>query len=79
MHLTNYAINKNSNAFIADENTGHKRSLTSTLQLLKDNGHNVKRLKNAIKQLTVKTICSVQPSLEHVYKSCQPDELSNSM
>jgi tubulin polyglutamylase TTLL6/13 len=34
MHLTNYAINKNSENFVfnesaSDMNTGHKRSLTS--------------------------------------------------
>jgi tubulin polyglutamylase TTLL6/13 len=42
MHLTNYAINKNSDNFIfnedeADDDAGHKRSLTSILEFIKEN------------------------------------------
>ena len=41
MHLTNYAINKTNKNFIFNEDkdvddVGHKRSLTSVLQLLED-------------------------------------------
>ncbi len=32
-----------------------------------------------IKQAIIKTICTVQPSLSHMYRSCQPDDLDNSM
>ena len=56
MHLTNYAINKTSKDYVADEDSGHKRSLTSTYELLAEAGHNIKRLKHAIKELTVKTL-----------------------
>ncbi len=41
MHLTNYAINKNSDAFVKgedeDDDSGHKRSFTSILQYLEEN------------------------------------------
>ena len=30
-------------------------------------------------QTIIKTICAVQPQLSHTYKSCQPDDLENSM
>ena len=42
MHLTNYAINKNSDNFVFnedynDDSSGHKRSLTAVLGQIKDN------------------------------------------
>lgn len=45
MHLTNYAINKNNSKFefnLSSEcmDTGHKRSLTSILKKLDEQGHN---------------------------------------
>ena len=41
MHLTNYAINKNSENFVFnedqdDDSSGHKRSLTSIFEYLKE-------------------------------------------
>lgn len=49
MHLTNYAINKNSSKFkfnsSADDNfTGHKRSLSSFMSNLKEKGENTENL-----------------------------------
>jgi tubulin polyglutamylase TTLL6/13 len=49
MHLTNYAINKNSENFIFNKKAdmghiGHKRSLTSVLELLKEKGMNTVKL-----------------------------------
>lgn len=46
MHLTNYAINKNSSKFIQnksedDDSIGHKRSLTFIWRYLAQLGHNV--------------------------------------
>lgn len=52
MHLTNYAINKNSNKFVqnddayAETDDAHKRSLTSLFMRLEDEGHDVNYLKN---------------------------------
>ena len=64
MHLTNYAINKDNDNFIfnEDENdmsVGHKRSLTSVLELLRENGENVDKLWNSIKKIMIKTFCAV--------------------
>ena len=49
MHLTNYAINKNSNKFIqnkseTDDNIGHKRSLTFIWRYLVELGHDVDKV-----------------------------------
>jgi hypothetical protein len=47
MHLTNYAINKNSEKFIEnddeerDQDEAHKRSLTSLYLRLEDEGYHV--------------------------------------
>ncbi|KAL4501611.1 hypothetical protein ABPG72_018662 [Tetrahymena utriculariae] len=84
MHLTNYAINKdNPNfEFNEDENqmdVGHKRSLTSVMELLKNQGHDIQKLWDQIKDIIIKTIISAQPTLSHHYKSCQPDNYMNNM
>jgi tubulin polyglutamylase TTLL6/13 len=84
MHLTNYAINKNSKKFIfnksdENDNIGHKRSLAFVFRLLEELGHDSKKVQRDIKQTIIKTICAVQPSLSHIYRSCQPDDLDNSM
>jgi tubulin polyglutamylase TTLL6/13 len=75
MHLTNYAINKNSNKFIfnKDENSdsiGHKRSLTYIYRYLEEKGYDSQKVKKDITETIIKTICAVQPSLAHIYKSC---------
>jgi tubulin polyglutamylase TTLL6/13 len=75
MHLTNYAINKNSSKFIFNkdkeaDNVGHKRSLTFVYKHLEEMGHDVSRVKRDVKATIIKTICAVQPSLAHIYKSC---------
>ena len=84
MHLTNYAINKNSENFVFNEDpgqddVGHKRSLSSTLKLLAELGHDTEKLWGRIKDLIIKTLCAVQPSLAHTYKACQPDDPYNGM
>ena len=84
MHLTNYAINKNSENFVFNEDStqddvGHKRSLSSTFKLLAELGHDTEKLWEKIKDLIIKTLCAVQPSLAHTYKACQPDDPFNGM
>ena len=84
MHLTNYAINKNSDNFVfnedpAQDDVGHKRSLSSTFKLLADLGHDTGKLWNRIKDIIIKTLCTAQPSLAHTYKACQPDDPYNGM
>eukprot|EP00347_Sterkiella_histriomuscorum_P011690 403371481 len=84
MHLTNYAINKTSSKFIQNknedaDNIGHKRSLTYVWRYLEEQGHDVERVIQDVKETIIKTICAVQPQLAHIYKSCQPDDVENSM
>ena len=83
MHLTNYAINKKSSNYVqnnTDENydeSAHKRSLKSLYELLTKSGYDVKKLKIKIEDIVVKTIITSQPSLSHIYKSCQPEDVEN--
>lgn len=84
MHLTNYAINKNSDNFVFNDNSendgiGHKRSMTSIFKYLDDIGHDTQKLKKEIQNMIIKTLLAVQSSLAHTYKACQPDDPSNSM
>lgn len=82
MHLTNYAINKNSEKFIFNtdpEKTdiGHKRSLTYVWKYIDEHGGDSKSLKEKIKDCIVKTLAAVHPLLAHSYRSCQPHDNSN--
>jgi len=84
MHLTNYAINKSAANFIANtgsekDDYGHKRSLTFAFSYIEKLGHDVEKLKHEIKHQVIKTLTMVQPMLSHTYRSCQPDDLENSM
>lgn len=84
MHLTNYAINKDSPKFIFNESEkdmsiGHKRSLTSVYELLKKQGVNVEQLQLKIKHCIVKTMISGLPHLKNTYKSCQPESYASNM
>ena len=44
MHLTNYAINKNSEDFVRDDKEGSKRKLAAVCDWLTKNGYDVKRM-----------------------------------
>ena len=86
MHLTNYAINKLSSAYQAgdeessgDEESGHKRSLKAIMNILKACGADKEKLMQDIKDIIVKTMATAQPTLAHLYRSCQPEDLDNSM
>ncbi|CAK66605.1 unnamed protein product (macronuclear) [Paramecium tetraurelia] len=81
MHLTNYAINKDNPNFVfnTDEqqmDVGHKRSLSSVFKLLSQQT-NIDELMAKIKDLIIKTFCSVQPFLQSNYT--QPDNHANNM
>ena len=62
MHLTNYAINKFSDAYAqadeddGDEESGHKRSLRAILKILKFCGADSEKLLAEIKSIIVKTV-----------------------
>lgn len=84
MHLTNYAINKNSSKFEFNEDAGkgfegHKRSLKAFFDILKEKGENVEKLWKEISDIVVKTTCIAQPLLSHLYRSSQPNDLTNSI
>lgn len=85
MHLTNYAINKYSNAYEQadessdEEESGHKRSLNAILKILEVCGADREKLYTEIKEIVVKTVTSAQPYLLHLYRSCQPEDLEGSM
>ena len=58
MHLTNYAINKNSKKFVEnedDDDEAHKRSLKSLYQTLQLQGYNVAKLQSEIEAIVIKT------------------------
>lgn len=84
MHLTNYAINKDSPNFIfnrseKDMSVGHKRSLTSVYELLKGQGVPVEVLKQQINDIIIKTFLVGAPLLRHQYRSCQIENYSGNM
>lgn len=84
IHLTNYAINKNSAKYESNkgaefDDVGHKRSYKSVLEHFRLNGENVEKLQEEIESSIIKTLCCIQPSLAHAYKSCQPEDTENSM
>uniref|UniRef100_A0A9J8BBR6 Tubulin tyrosine ligase-like family, member 6 n=1 Tax=Cyprinus carpio carpio TaxID=630221 RepID=A0A9J8BBR6_CYPCA len=64
MHLTNYAINKHSENFVRDEDTGSKRNLSS--------------FKKHMEDVIIKTVISAHPILKHNYHSCFPSHASRS-
>ena len=67
MHLTNYAINKHSDKFIQGES---KRSITSVMQELKEEGKDVNQLWDRICTVIIKTLISVQPQLKKTLHAC---------
>ena len=86
MHLTNYAINKDASGF--EQNTaenaddvGSKRSYKFVLKKLADDYGllTMQRIQNEINEIIVKTMCLAQPHVHHLYRSCQPDDIENSM
>jgi tubulin polyglutamylase TTLL6/13 len=85
MHLTNYAIQKKSDAFVqnedADDDSGHKRSLKQIMEYLTQHeaGFSSEDMMRKIEDIAVKACISVQPGLSHAYRSCQPDDLENCM
>jgi tubulin polyglutamylase TTLL6/13 len=84
MHLTNYAINKwsqayRNNQFAVRDNIGHKRSLTAILKYLKQQREDTDGLMERIEDIIIKTIILAKPTISHNYHACQPEDYSNSM
>jgi len=72
-HLTNFAINKdNPNYVIGDDadldfesRRSHKRSILNFFEELKNTGIDTDAIWSSIKDVVIKTICSIQPILRH--------------
>jgi tubulin polyglutamylase TTLL6/13 len=80
MHLTNYAINKNSDAFIRDDEKGSKRTIKSVLNEMKEKYNaDVDLVWKRIKDVIVKTVISVQPALSKFPKQWFPLDPSRSI
>ena len=70
MHLTNYAINKNSDQFNFDESEGRgsKRSLSSVLESMRQDGCDASLLWRRICEIVNRTLVCVQPALQEAYR-----------
>ena len=58
---------------------GHKRGIEAVFKTLQEQGHDIDKLWKDIDDITIKTFCTVQPDLNHHYKSCQSDNFANNM
>lgn len=47
--------------------------------MVEEDGYDSAKLMSEIKDIIVKTLVIGQPYLSHLYRSCQPDDLDNSM
>ena len=86
MHLTNYSINKTSADFVHNEKAdgsgeGHKKSLKQIYEEIAsiEGADKVKEMKANIKDVIIKTMITGEPSIKHIYKSCQPEDIENQM
>ncbi|KAA8581229.1 hypothetical protein FQN60_002810 [Etheostoma spectabile] len=78
MHLTNYSINKNSENFLRDEDTGSKRKLSTLNKLLESISCNTDKMWNDIEDMIIKTLISAHPILKHNYHTCFPNHTTGS-
>ena len=72
VHLTNYALNKDNDDFkqatSVTDDSSHKRSITSVLKRLQQDGHDVEKLQEEIREVLIKTMLSCQQDLAHSYR-----------
>ncbi|XP_069373287.1 tubulin polyglutamylase ttll6 [Paralichthys olivaceus] len=78
MHLTNYSINKNSERFVRDEDTGSKRKLSTLNKYLESISCNTEKMWSDIEDVIIKTLISAHPTLKHNYHTCFPNHTSGS-
>lgn len=85
MHLTNYAINKNSMGFMKNytamaDFVGSKRSLKFVLRYLRKTFKaDTSQLMKEIKDLIIKSIIGAQAHLSHSYRNYQLEDYENSL
>ena len=63
IHLTNYSLNKENASFrqatsVEDENS-HKRTITSLLKRLKEDGKDIDSMKDQINDIVIKTMIKI--------------------
>jgi tubulin polyglutamylase TTLL6/13 len=46
---------------------------------MQGDGKDIPKLLSQIKDIIIKTVIAGQPELAHLYRSCQPDDVENSM
>jgi len=78
MHLTNYAINKHSEDFIRDDDTGSKRRISTTNRYMKEKGYDVDKMWADIDDVIIKTCISAHSVLKHNYRTCFPNHVKGS-
>jgi len=78
MHLTNYAINKESTKFHANE-SNYKKGLQETLALIRqqEGAQAVLSLEIQMKDIITKTLLVGLPHLQHNYKTCMSRQGTN--
>jgi tubulin polyglutamylase TTLL6/13 len=86
MHLTNYAINKDSENFVqnTDKNNdyvGSKRSIQSVWDnISEEDGNEVyQKIKAGIYDIVIKSMCLSTPHVTHLIRSCHPDYDENQL
>ena len=57
----------------------HKRSLKQIYETLSEMGHDTDKIKSNINDIIIKTLISGSPEIQHIYRSCQPEDYENSM
>jgi tubulin polyglutamylase TTLL6/13 len=85
MHLTNYAINKDSDNFVKstgdDDNGANKRSMSSVFATMEkmEPEFSAADMMRQIEEICVKACISVQPALAHAYRTTQAEDMENSL
>ncbi|XP_034049570.1 tubulin polyglutamylase ttll6 isoform X2 [Thalassophryne amazonica] len=70
MHLSNYSINKHSDNFVRDDDTGSKRKLSTLNKQMESICCNTEKLWKDIEDVILKTLISAHPILKHNYHTC---------
>ncbi|XP_065672973.1 tubulin polyglutamylase ttll6 isoform X9 [Hydra vulgaris] len=73
MHLTNYAIQKNSLGYCRDNETGSKRKISTINKWFQENGYDIKKIWKNIDDIIIKTLITAHPVLKHNYLTCFPN------
>jgi len=78
MHLTNYAIQKRSDDFVRDEDTGTKRRITTINRWLTEHGYDIVKLWADVDDVIIKVLISAHSVLKHNYRACFPNHYRGS-